>query len=147
MRTLVSIAAALACAGCYAYTPVAAPTPAPGINVQAQLTDQGTASLGRLLGMGVVEVRGDLAKATEDSMTISVRAVRLRNGTENFWQGEEVTLERSLISHVNQRTFSLKKTLLSGVGLAAIVVAAAEAFSGSGNGGAPPGGGGGGGQK
>ncbi|HEU4563737.1 MAG TPA: hypothetical protein VFS05_03770 [Gemmatimonadaceae bacterium] len=142
MRALVSIVVALTTTGCYTYTPVAAPTPAPGTSVQAQLTDQGTRSLGNLLGFGVVEVRGDVANASPDSLTISVQAVRLGNGVENFWQGERVTLDRSLISRVSERTFSLKKTLLTGAGFVAVAIAAGSALGGSSGGGGPaPGGG------
>ena len=140
---LPAVVAALALAsGCYTYQPIGAPRPAAGTQVSAELTEMGTASLGRLLGAGAVEVRGRLTDVTDSSITLVAEAVRLRSGVETFWQGERVTLQRALVARLSERRFSRRRSLLAGGALTAAAPVAAAVIGGLGGGSAPPGGGG-----
>ncbi|MEJ7811936.1 MAG: hypothetical protein WKG32_16105 [Gemmatimonadaceae bacterium] len=139
---LPAVVAALASVGCYSYRPVTIPAPAMGTRVSVELTDLGTATLGRLLGNEVVEVRGELTGATERSVSLAVQAVRLRNGVENYWNREPVTLERSTIALLSERRVSRKRSFLAGGAVAAVATIAAAVASGRGSGSSPGGGGG-----
>ena len=138
---LPAVAAMLAvAAGCYTYRPIDTPNPAPGIEVSAELTEMGTASLGRLLGAGAVEVRGRLAAVSDSSITLAAEAVTLRSGVEMFWQGERVTLERALVERLSERRISRRKSLIAGGAMIAAASVAAIVLGRRGGGSAPPGG-------
>jgi hypothetical protein len=107
------------------------------------LTDFGTANLGRLLGMGVGTVEGELQSLTDSALTIAVQLVRQRDGIETFWKGEQVTIARSDVAEIRQRRFSKGKSAVATVAVIAAAVGAVEAFIGTGSGSSPPGGGGG----
>jgi hypothetical protein len=130
-------------AGCHRYEPVTAATVERGANVSVTLTDFGTANLGRLLGMGVGTVEGELISLSDSSLAIAVQVVRQRNGVETFWKGERVTLPRSDVAEIRQRRLSKGKSAAATVAVIAAAVGAVEAFIGTGSGGSPPGGGGG----
>ena len=129
-------------AACHRYEPVTAATVERGANVSVSLTDFGTANLGRLLGMGVGTVEGELTSLSDSALTIAVQLVRQRNGIETFWKGEQVTIPRSDVAEIRQRRFSKGKSAVATVAVIAAAVGAVEAFIGTGSGGSPPGGGG-----
>jgi hypothetical protein len=135
-------AALLLAAACHRYEPVTAATVDRGANVSVTLTDFGTANLGRLLGMGVGTVDGELLSLSDSALTIAVQLVRQRNGIETFWKGERVTIPRSDVAEIRQRRFSKGKSAVATVAVIAAAVGAVEAFIGTGSGGSPPGGGG-----
>jgi hypothetical protein len=120
-------AALVYCGGCYRYQPVSTLAPAPGREIQVRLTDAGTASLGRLLGAGAVEVEGRLVGASDREVTLAVQSVELRDGTETYWQGERVTIDRAGIAEISERAFSRPRSLLMGGALVAAALTAAVA--------------------
>ena len=128
-------------AGCYVYRPVTGTVPPPGERVRLTLTDAGTADLAAQLGPSTVELSGQLVYDSADAYLISVLGTRARSGIEAGWRGEQVTVPRSLVAHVEQRHFSRTRTVLMSVGAIVAVIAAREAFWGPGGvfGGAPPG--------
>jgi hypothetical protein len=130
-------------AGCHRYEPVTAASVNRGADVSVSLTDFGTANLGRLLGMGVGTVEGELQSLTDSALTIAVQLVRQRDGIETFWKGEQVTIARSDVAEIRQRQFSKGKSAVATVAVIAAAVGAVEAFIGTGSGSSPPGGGGG----
>jgi hypothetical protein len=134
---------AILAAGCHRYEPVTAASVARGADVSVSLTDFGTANLGRLLGMGVGTVEGQLQSLTDSALTIAVQLVRQRDGIETFWKGEQVTIPRSDVAEIRQRRFSKGKSAAATVAVIVAAVGAVEAFIGTGSGGQPPGGGGG----
>lgn len=134
-------------ASCHRYEPVTAATVASGSNVAVSLTDYGTATLGRLLGMGVGTVEGNLVSVSDSSYTLAVQVVRQRDGIETFWRGERVAIPRTDVAEIRQRRFSRSKSALATVALLAAAYGAVEAFIGTGSGSAPPGGSGGGGPR
>ena len=143
-RTLVAVVTGLlVVSACHRYEPVTAATVDRGANVSVTLTDFGTANLGRLLGMGVGTVEGELQSLSDSALTIAVQLVRQRNGVETFWKGEAVTIPRSDVAEIRQRRFSKGKSAVATVAVIAAAVGAVEAFIGTGSGGSPPTGSGG----
>ena len=134
-------------AGCHRYEPVTAASVDRGASVAVSLTDYGTANLGRLLGMGVGTVEGNLVTVSDSAYTLAVQLVRQRNGVETFWRGEQVAIPRGDVADIRQRRFSRSKSALATVALLAAAYGAIEAFIGTGSGSAPPGGTGGGGPR
>ena len=137
----------LTLAGCHRYEPVTAATVANGSSVAVSLTDYGTANLGRLLGMGVGTVEGNLVSVWDSAYTLAVQVVRQHNGVETFWRGEQVAIPRIDVAEIRQRRFSRSKSALATVALLAAAYGAVEAFIGTGSGSGPPGGSGGGGPR
>lgn len=134
-------------ASCHRYEPVTAATVATGSSVSVSLTDYGTANLGRLLGMGVGTIEGNLVTVSDSAYTIAVQLVRQRNGIETFWRGEQVAIPRVDVAEIRQRRISRSKSALATVALLAAAYGAVEAFIGTGAGSPPPGGPGGGGPR
>lgn len=116
------LALAAAAAGCYQTVPVTSPAPRPGIEVEARITDTGSAALGQLLGEGVETVRGNYEGTSADTIRLRVLAVTRRNGREDFWQGEPVGLSRADIATLGERKLSRSRT--AGAAAIAVLVAA-----------------------
>ena len=128
-------------AACYVYHPVpgsAAPTTD---EVRMALTDAGTADLAAQLGPSIVEVTGRLVSNSADAYVVSLLGTRTRGGIEATWRGERVTVQRSLVSRLDERRFSRTRTALLGFGTIVAALVAREAFWGPGGvfGGSPPG--------
>ena len=134
-------------AACHRFEPVTAATVARGSTVAVSLTDYGTANLGRLLGMGVGTIEGNLVTVSDTTYTLAVQLVRQRNGIETFWRGEQVAIPRGDVAEIRQRRLSRSKSALATVALLAAAYGAVEAFIGTGSGSGPPGGSGGGGPR
>ena len=144
---LATTAFTLLTAACHRYEPVTAATVARGADVAVALTDYGTANLGRLLGMGVGTVEGNLVTVSDTAFTMAVQLVRQRNGVETPWRGEQVTIPRADVAEIRQRRFSRSKSALATAAVIAAAVGAVEAFIGTGAAAQPPGGSGGGGPR
>ena len=142
-----TVAFVILLAGCHRYEPVTGSTVARGSSVAVSLTDFGTANLGRLLGMGVGTVEGNLVSASDSVYTLAVQVVRQRNGIETFWRGEQVAIPRTDVAEIRQRRFSRSKSALATVAILAAAFGAVEAFIGTGSGSPSPGGSGGGGPR
>ena len=146
-QSVLLLAVLIVTAACHRYEPVTAATVANGSSVAVSLTDYGTANLGRLLGMGVGTVEGNLVSVSDSAYTLAVQVVRQRNGVETFWRGEQVAIPRIDVGEIPQRRFSRSKSALATVALLAAAYGAVEAFIGTGSGSGPPGGSGGGGPR
>jgi hypothetical protein len=150
MRSNVGLAGAVGCvatmaglAGCYKYTPLATTDPAPGTRVAVELAPAGTDTLARFVGPNVIRIEGRVLQAGGSDLLLAVSVVRKRNGEEDFWKGETVSIPRGTISGLRQRRLATGRTLLLAGAVAvagATVGAAASSGSsgGGGNGGGPP---------
>ncbi len=120
--------------GCYVTTPVATnPAPAPGSKLHIQLTDAGSASLAQYLGPNVFYVDGRLVSQTDTGMAVSVNAVTLHSGNEQYWKGETVSLPQSSIATVQEKRISWWRSGVLAGGIMA-VLGTIGAVSGSSNG-------------
>lgn len=139
-RTLLLL---LLCTACYTYAPVTVPGPAPGAQVNAGLTQEGTATLGNVLGPDVAEVEGRVVAATPDTVRLSLVSVSSSRGILTGWTGEEVPLPRARLAFISQRRLSTGGTAVLGAGVAAGLVLLYRLLGGPGVFGASGGSGGG----
>ena len=97
-----------------------------GLKVLAELTDQGTADFGTLLGSGIGEVEGVVTSASDSTLTLAVSLVRQRSGIEHTWKGERVLIPRRSIATLREQRVSRGRTTLaaaaSATGLALVTV-------------------------
>ena len=108
MNKYVAIAMLACCAACYQYTAFQPTSSTVGKAVRVQLTDQGTAHLAAMVGPGADYVDGNLTAMTDSSFTLSLTALGRRNGTEEGWKGEAVT-----VSHLDVESIELRKASAS----------------------------------
>jgi hypothetical protein len=134
---------ALLVSGCYSYQPLETPTPAPGTQVAADLTDAGSLELASQIGPGVSSLRGAVVEYDRDALLLALSSVMGRNEQETFWKGEQVRIPHTTVARLHQRRFALGKSFLFGGTVVGGLLAAVSAFQGDGSGGGVPGGGGG----
>jgi hypothetical protein len=118
MRRMLPFASLLMC-GCYVTVPLASTSPGPGTRLHVQLTDTGSGTLARYLGPNVVSVDGRLLQSTDTAMALSVNTVGMRDGDEQYWKGETVSLPKGAIATVQQKKLS---TWRSGLLASAFIV-------------------------
>jgi hypothetical protein len=104
MKKYVVIAMLAFCGACYQYSSFQPTSSTVGKAVRVQLTDQGTAHLAAMVGPGADYVDGNLSAMTDSSFTLSLTALGRRNGTEEGWKGEAVT-----VSHADVESIELRK--------------------------------------
>ncbi|HEX6534564.1 MAG TPA: hypothetical protein VF041_08200 [Gemmatimonadaceae bacterium] len=143
MRRTLPFATLLLC-GCYVTVPLASTSPGPGTRLHVQLTDNGSGNLARYLGPNVISVDGRLLQATDTAMSLSVNTVGMRDGDEQFWKGETVSLPKQAIATVQQKKLSRWRSGLLASALIVGIVAIKGATGGTagtpggaGNGGSP----------
>jgi hypothetical protein len=137
------VATVAALSGCYKWTPLETVTPASGTRIAVDLTSVGTDTLARYVGPNAVAIEGRVLEAEASDLLLAVSVVRKRNGEEDFWKGEAVSIPRATISGLRQRRLAAGRTLLVAGAVAALgaTVGAAASSGGSGgggNGGGPP---------
>jgi hypothetical protein len=103
----------------------------------------GSDTLARFVGPNVTGIEGRVLQVTASDLLLAVSVVRQRNGEEDFWKGETVSIPRGVILGMRQRHLSTSRTLLlaGAVAAAGATVGAAATGSssgGGGNGGGPP---------
>ena len=131
----------LVLSACYNYAPLTTPGPQPGTRIAAELTDSGAATLASYLGPNVSTVDGQLMRLTGQELLISVVSVRHRNGVEDYWKGESVTLTRGDIATLHERKLAVGRSVFLVAGGVGSAVALLRAFgvigSGASSGGQP----------
>jgi len=134
-------AAALLLNGCYEYLPSPdRTTDLTGKRVELTLTDAGAVVLASAIGPQMESVGGTLVDLQQDNLVVSVLSVTNRNGMETGWKGERIEVPRSMIARLEERRFSVRRTIFASAALMAGLVIAQRAFGGAG-GSTTPGGG------
>jgi len=121
------------------------PEPAPGVEFQFELNDQGRIAVAKSLGPEVKDVAGALVSQNPTALVLAVRDVTYLKGETIHMQGEQVTINRDQVQSVTEKRFSLGR---SAILTAAIVVAVGvfigtkslSGFGGSSSDGTPSGG-------
>ena len=127
--------------GCYVARPVTAIPPA-GLTVEAELSVAGTQALTAVIGPNAARLDGVVLAATADSLTLSVREVRLRDGQALFLQGATVPLARGHLSALRGRTLDRRRTAIAaGLGLVGAILVVDQVRLGGREGGGGTGGG------
>ena len=128
MKKPVLILAVAALGGCYASTPIVSETRlAPDSRVLAQLTDQGTVDLARMLGPSIAGVEGRLVSLGSDTVTLRLNRTFSRQGVTALWGGETVHIARVQIALLSERQIDRRRTI---VAVAGVTVAAVALVSG-----------------
>lgn len=147
MRRVISclLAAGLS-GGCFSYVQAPNGGPPVGREVRVTLTDAGSLSAAATVGPRVVALNGRLTASTDSALTLAVTSTVKRNGVEDPWNGESVSVRREYVARTEERRLSRGRTVAAGALLAALG-GAFTAVLGGGNGGSglprrPPGGGG-----
>ncbi|HET9634485.1 MAG TPA: hypothetical protein VFP26_01025 [Gemmatimonadaceae bacterium] len=112
--------------GCYVYSPAPA-SPGQGTQLVLQLNDRGRVALGDSIGPTGQEVEGKVVGTSDSALSLSVARVGYLNGQSNKWNGERLTIGRSLFDQASERRFSASRTWLT----VAVAVGAVAAFIGS----------------
>src|SRR5688572_3151388 len=122
---------------CRSWAPLDAGISPQGLKVLAELTDQGTADFGTLLGSGIGEVEGVVTAASDSTLTPAVSLVRQRSGIEHTWKGERVLITRRSIATLREQRVSRGRTTLaaaaSATGLALVTVVFGDRLLGGGS--------------
>ncbi len=108
----------------------------PSVNEDARvrLTDLGAATMAPIVGPGVTGLRGTIVSADSATIRMSVIAVTDRDGLENRWLGEQVTVKREYINGYDKRELSPFRTALVTIGIGAGMYALAATVSGGSDG-------------
>ena len=132
MNKIFVIAAVAMCGACYRYTPFQPTTSTMGQAVRVTLTDAGTNHVASLVGPGAAYLDGNLASLTDSAYVISLSDLGRRNGTEETWKGEQVTVSRTEVSSIELRkaapgrSAALTAALVGGAALVARAIGAGE---------------------
>jgi hypothetical protein len=137
------VATTAALIGCYKWTPLEAADPAPGTRIAVELTPVGSDTLARFVGPNATGIEGRVVQATGSDLLLAVSVVRKRNGGEEFWKGEMVSIPQATISGLRQRRLAAGRTALFAGAVAALgatvgVAASSGGSGGGGGGGGPP---------
>ena len=121
--------------GCYGYVAPGPGSSLVGSEAQLQLSDSGAVVLASRIGPAAESITGRILTDTPPGYVVSVVSVKQRDGSETYWHGEHVVVDRMLVTHAGTRRFSPSRTaLFSGV-LSVGLLAARQAFLGRGSGG------------
>jgi len=97
--------------GCYTMQPVRGVEPQVGTRVAFDVNDQGRQAMGGTMGPEIAQVEGVLLEKENGGYRLSVRAVRLLRGGEQFWSGEEVRLRTEHLGPAYERRFSAGRSV------------------------------------
>ena len=115
-----------------------------GAEVVATLSDAGAVQMAPQLGAQLESVRGRVVEASDSAITLTVLATTTRSGVETLWNGERVSLPRTIVVDVRGRRLDRKRTILVTVlSLTGVILAGGILSGGSGFDGFIGGGGGG----
>ncbi len=134
---------ALLAPGCYSYQNMAGREPVPRTEISVTLTDSGSVALAAEVGPRVRTLKGKVLEVTPDIIRLEMIETTDFRGMESLWRGEPVSVPRRLTASMDQRQFSLWRTVVTAAGGVALVVVAGVAIgeagsSGSGKPGDPP---------
>ena len=127
--------------GCHITRPITA-IPPTGVTVKAELSALGTERLTAVVGPNAARLDGLVLGATSDSLTLSVREVRLRDGQVLFLQGTTVRLDRAQLTALRGRTLDRRRTAIAtGLGVIGAIMLIDRVRLGGSEGGGGTGGG------
>jgi len=132
MKKLFAIAAVSLCGACYQYAAFQPTTSTMGQAVRVTLTDAGSSHVAALVGPGAAYLDGNLASLTDSAYTVALADLGRRNGTEETWKGEQVTVARTEVASIELRkaapgrSAALTAALVGGAALVARAIGAGE---------------------
>ena len=109
MKTHLVLSAVLLSA-CYEYTAFNPTQDTLGKAVRVQLTSTGTDRMARYVGPNADYLDGNLASLSDSTYTLALTDLGRRNGTEESWKGEPVTLARTDVGSIALRKASATRS-------------------------------------
>ena len=128
MRRSLLLIAVVAASGCYEYTPIATPAPAPNSDIRVKLTDAGSVALATAIGSRVESLDGRSVAMNDTSLVLAVAATINRNGDVAHWNNEQVSVPRSAISSFEGRKLSARRSYMASAIVVAGVLAVGKVF-------------------
>lgn len=121
--------------GCYTLRPLRGAEPELGTRVAFDVNDTGRVALGGTMGPQIAQVEGQLIDKDSAGYLLAVSSIRLLQGGEQVWSGEQVRVDSRYVGTAYGRRFSLGRTIGLGVvgagGIAAFVATLSLITSGS----------------
>ena len=124
-RAAVCTLLAVTTTACYVNRPLTTALPSPGQRVYVRLTDQGSIDLARDSGPQMIAIEGTVANAADGEIALRVTRTEQRNGVDVSWAQEPVTVPRSAIASIQERTLDKRKSWLFAAGLGGLAIAVA----------------------
>ncbi len=121
MKILALSVAGLALASCYDYATFAPSQADLGQPVRVELTEVGSTHAMGSVGPGADYIDGRLASLTDSLYTISITDIGRRDGSQESWKGESLSLVRGDVRSIGLRKGSTARS----AGLAALIVGGA----------------------
>ena len=115
---------------CYSTVPLQTGRPAAGTTLVVSLNDRGSDSLARLVGPGIVSLRGDVVSSDSAVISLAMSVVTDRRGVETFWTNEVVALRPDYAEMIQERKLSRSRSILAGIGIAVGLFAVSDAIAG-----------------
>jgi hypothetical protein len=100
----------LICGACYEYRPFQPSDLSVGKSVRVQLTYVGTEHVAASVGPNAEYLDGNLASLTDSTYTIALSDLGRRNGSEESWKGEPLTLKKADVESIGLRKASPGKS-------------------------------------
>jgi hypothetical protein len=117
--------AALLLTGCYDVNMVRPDTTIVGQVLRVELTPDGTSRLAPLVGREAARLDGVLLQANDSALTLAVRSLVRRDGTDERWSGEQVRIPAIDVRIAKRESLSRVRTLaVAALGLGAVALAA-----------------------
>jgi hypothetical protein len=98
--------------GCFNNVPLQGSDPTPRTRVVVRLTPAGSDEVARQVGPRVVAIEGDVGEVREDVIQLFARVTEEQSGADAPWRGESVTIPRSAIASMEQRTLNRSRSVL-----------------------------------
>jgi hypothetical protein len=109
--------------GCFRYVPVGSPQP--GALVTVGITDRGRVELAEGVGPGVRRISGQVLESSDDRLVMSITTVEFMDvNVPVVMERERFEISRDYVTEVRERQLSRSRSILTGVLVAAGLVAA-----------------------
>ena len=104
-RFSIVVAAGALLAGCYSLQSAGGATPEVGTKIAFDVNDAGRVGLGGALGPEVMQIEGRLIERDSAGYLLAVSHIRLLQGGEQVWTGEQVRVRPEFVGNTYTRRF------------------------------------------
>jgi hypothetical protein len=118
-RRIATLVLSLFAGGCYRYSAIEPNAATPATDVRLNLTAAGSAALVSTLGVSTAAVEGKVVRVTESDYVLAVSSTLKRTDedpasmTRTVWAGESVSIPRSAVAGVEQRSLDRRRTTVA----------------------------------
>ena len=140
-RFSIAVATGALLAGCYSLQSARGAPPEVGTKVAFDVNDAGRVGLGGALGPEVAQIEGRLVERDSAGYLLAISNVRLLQGGEQVWTGEQVRIRPEFVGNTYIRRFSMGRSIgfgAVGIGGFAAFLATRSLLGSGGKGDDPP---------